>query len=136
VVFQEYVEGARTVLAVGRSRASLIQFGLTEIFRETFSREDFLLAGETIRHSACEALTFKVIQELGYSGFFSMNWLLKGDTVVLSSCRPVPRAVLGTLRRAGVDLMKMEKNRVASAGTRFIVDIHYSRYHETTESLW
>jgi hypothetical protein len=67
---------------------------------------------------------------LDHTGLFTMNWLKRGADYRLTSFRPSPRAVFGTLRKAGIDLLSPppEGLQAAPPGLKFVVDITYTSY--------
>ena len=58
------------------------------------------------------------------------NWLRRDSEYRLTSFRPAPRAVFGTLRKAGIDLLAPPPDglEVAPPGLKFVVDITYTSY--------
>jgi hypothetical protein len=133
VCYQNFWPKARTVLAVGRRFThGGIQLGLVAVHSEVCARDDVLGAGETIQEGRLVALTSGMLQHLGHVGYFTCNWLIRDEEGRLSSVRAAPRAVLGTLRRAGVDLLVRPQvdMQLARPGHKFTVQIHYATYQK------
>lgn len=131
IVFQEYLQGAGQLLAVGRrTEAGAVSFGLVAVHLESIGRDDALIAGETVHDPRIAERTLEMLHALGHQGFFSISWLCAGKEARLSSFRPVPRAVFRTLRKAGIDCLSMKGSEVCLAGPghQFIADIHYASY--------
>jgi len=130
IVFQEYFQGSKTFIAVGRRKEASIYFGVFAVHRESFGRDDSLIAAETERDDDIADKTIAMLEALGHQGFFTFNWLRSGNRLVLSSFRPVPRAVFCTLTKAGIDCLSMQDSdiRIAMGGYKFIADIHYTSY--------
>jgi hypothetical protein len=131
VVFQPLLPPGRTLLAVGRSYGnSNLATGLFEVHGEAQCREAMLLAAETIREPDLLERVAAICRSLDHRGFFSMNWIVSEGRLLLTSMRPVPRAVFGALRNAGIDLLAQSSSglAVARAGVKMIASQHYSEY--------
>jgi hypothetical protein len=130
VLVQPFVRSARTYLATGRRLPGGLEIAVVAIHAESCAREDVLQAGEVVEHQVIAHLSIAMLQELNHRGFFTLNWIEADSTLKLTSIRPVPRALFGTLRCAGLDLFgpPCPGVRHARAGGRFTVDIHYSSY--------
>lgn len=133
VVFQEYMDGAASFIAIGRrTKAGAMKLGLFSVHRESLARDDVLIAGETVEVSIVIDTTLTMLEALEHEGFVSLNWLSVDDRWLLSSCRPVPRAGLCSLLRSGVDCLSMDGKDicVARGGQKFVAEIHYSNYKQ------
>jgi hypothetical protein len=130
LVYQPMVQARGKFLSLGRRWASgAVTLGVLEILAERFFRIDVLQAARTIDNPAIVHLTLAALDALAYEGFFSLNWLATQDGLRLTSFRPVPRAGLATLRRAGADLLAEPRAvTVAGPGHGFMSYPHYSSY--------
>jgi len=132
VLYQPYFPWQRLLLATGRRWPNgAVDLGVVAVHGEVCARDDTLGAGETVRHDRVAELTLAMLEHLGHTGFFTCNWLEHGDDARLSSFRPVPRALFGTLRNAGLDLFgppRADQVRLARPGCKFTIDVHYSSY--------
>jgi hypothetical protein len=135
LVFQPYLEGARTYIATGvRAGDSGIDIALFRVYSEVFCREPVIAAAETVTHGALAGLCCDMLDHMDHRGWFAMNWLELDGTFRLSSLRPVPCATFGAMRRAGLDslLRAPQGRREAAPGVRMIADNHYSSYTPLT----
>ena len=133
VVYQPWREGASSLLVCGlRSAAGGVGLAALEVLSETFGREAFLLACQSIRDDDLIELSAAMLEALDHQGYFSLNWLRVGSRLLLSSLRPFPRAVMGLLRRGGIDGLNFDfrGTRVAPAGLKLLAWHHYSNYKE------
>jgi hypothetical protein len=130
VLFQPYLRGARSYLATGRRSPGGLDMAVAAIYSEACARDDVLQAGELVSHDAIARLAMEMLEQLDHQGFFTLNWVERDGHVRLTSLRPVPRALFGTLRRAGLDLFAPAGAgvRLARPGGKFTVAIHYSSY--------
>jgi hypothetical protein len=131
VLFQPYLSRARTVLATGRCWAEGVQLAVAAIHVEACARDEVLQAGETIAHAFIAEKTLAVLERLGHRGFFTCNWVQHEGRAWLTSVRPVPRALFGTILRAGLDLLvppTRQGIQIARAGCKFVVTAHHSSY--------
>jgi hypothetical protein len=131
VVFQPLVASARTVLAVGRSYGdSSLAAGVFEVHGEAQCREAMLLAAETVHEPELLERVAAICRFLGHRGFFSMNWIVSEGRLLLTSMRPVPRAVFGALLDGGIDLLaaRVSGRSVARPGVKLVARQHYSEY--------
>jgi hypothetical protein len=138
-LYQPMWPAEQTILVVGRVR-EVIQLAAFAIHAESCARDDVLAAGETIsldRNPGHRLLseTLAALKQLRHQGFFAFNWLRRGDECRLTSFRPAPRAVFGTLRKADIDLFSHSSDlqtrtgrSTADAGHRFVADITYTSY--------
>ena len=101
--------------------------GALRVHGESCARDDVLTAGETVDDEVL-LHTFKALIRLEHRGFFTFNWLKRGSEYRLSSFRPAPRAVFGSLRNAGVDLLFPTGLATAPPGHKFVVDLTYTSY--------
>jgi len=113
---------AQSILVVGRRGASgNTALGVVEVRGEVLEREAFLVAGETIDAPEIVGDTVRALDTLDHRGFFALSWVVVERRPLLTSFRPVPRAVFGSFRRAGVDLLaEPTVPRVVPAGVCFI----------------
>jgi hypothetical protein len=130
-VFQEHWPWQRLLLATGRRWANgAVALAVVQVHSEVCARDDVIGAGETVRHPFIAVTSLEMLDALDHRGFFTFNWIERDGAARLTSFRPVPRALFGTLRRAGLDLFAEEAagRTVARPGCRFVVDITYSPY--------
>ena len=126
--FQPYIEQATSYVFTGlASKGEVDGGGLVQVYRETVARQDWLLAGETVNEPAILDASQQLLRETNHDGSFTFNWLRNATGIHLSSFRPVPKAIFGSLREAGVDLFLSEK-KIAGPGHKFVADFHYSSY--------
>ncbi|HEX3146647.1 MAG TPA: hypothetical protein VHR66_01005 [Gemmataceae bacterium] len=97
------------------------------IHSESCARDDVLAAGETIDDEILHP-TFAALIRLQHRGFFTFNWLKRGNEYRLTSFRPAPRAVFGTFRNANINLLAPTGLAIAPPGYKFVVDITYTSY--------
>jgi hypothetical protein len=131
IVFQPYVEGAKTYIATGvRAGASALDIAVFRALSEVFCREPVIAAAETLAQPRLIDLCCDVLDHLDHRGWFTMNWLERDGAFRLSSVRPVPCATFAAMRRAGLDslLRAPQGRRVARPNVRMIADNHYSTY--------
>jgi hypothetical protein len=130
-IYQRRIVRAATTLAMGcRVDSDNCALGLVRIHSEAFAREEFLMAGESVKNDEIDRRSRTFLDMLEHVGFFSMNWVTdEGGQHSLTSFRPVPRALFQLFRAGGVDLLSDPKGRAnVDAGQRFIVDYHYESY--------
>jgi hypothetical protein len=130
-VYQRRIKRLATTLAMGRrADAQNCALGLVRIHSEAFAREDFLMAGESVKDVEIERRSRAILDALDHVGFFSMNWVTDSDgRTWCTSFRPVPRAAFQLFRAGGVDLLQDPAGQVTvDANHRFVVDHHYARY--------
>lgn len=129
-LYQPLWPAEQNILVVGRVQNRTIHKGLFRIHAESCARDDILASGETIDDPQVASHSDHALATLGYDGLFSMNWLRRGSECRLTSFRPAPRAVFGTLRGAGIDLLgpPPDGNQIAPPGLKFVVDITYTSY--------
>jgi hypothetical protein len=123
LVYQRHQPGVtRSILIVGRRGASgSTALGVIDVRGEMLEREAFLVAGETIDAPDIVADTLRALDALDHRGFFAFSWVVVNRKPLLTSFRPVPRAVFGSFRRAGVDLLaESTPQRVVPAGICFV----------------
>ena len=136
IVFQQWRPSAETQLVVGRrSSSGHLCLGVFKVLGEAQCREAMLLAGETIANTTLVERTTAMLDWLDHRGWFSLNWVVDDGRPVLTSIRPVPRAVFQAMRHAGADLlaeppMLLSSPCVARAGVKFVAEQHYSEYRE------
>jgi len=129
--FQEYLGPCPTQMIIGlRKNSSTMGLGIFDVYRESLGADDLLMAGETVFNPETLNTSIAMLNTIGHIGFFTFTWVQKNKHYLLSSFRPVPRAVFQTLKLAGVDCLTLKENEVAlaKAGVKFVVDIHYSSY--------
>jgi len=129
--FQSMIDAKQTMLAVGTRFANgRTAIGVIGVHHEAQCREAMLLAGETVAEPDVIDLSMAMIASLDHYGPFSFNWLRTSGSLLLSSFRPVPRAVFQTFQRAGIDMLQEPPQTVAVArpGVKFIARQHYSHY--------
>lgn len=129
LVYQPLVRAVGTVMAIGRRMEGAVALGLFRVFDERFFRIAILQAAESIADKRIAGLSLEVLETLGYSGFFTLNWLLTRDGPRLTSFRPVPRAAFGAFRRGGIDVLA-PPGGIAElpADLRFVAQPHYLSY--------
>lgn len=123
LVYQRHLPDVdATLLVVGyRAAAGRVAVGVVRVLGEVAEREPFLTAGETTDAPAILEASLTALDVLDHHGFFSLNWVMSDDRPVLTSFRPVGRAIFTTFRRAGLDLLATPMTRcVAPAGFRFV----------------
>lgn len=127
LVFQDFIDGAATFMAIGRREdRDRVQVGIVRVRDERFFRDDVLQAAESVTAPEIETATLRVLDALDHRGWFTLNWLKAGDGLRLSSFRPAPRAIFGMFRRGGVDLLApCTKVNVVPAGIRIIASPTY-----------
>ena len=105
-LYQSLWPAEQTILVVGRHRFGACD-GRRPGSRGELRRDDILAAGETVDIEADDLLRLSMtaVAILDHTGPFTMNWLKRGAEYRLTSFRPAPRAVFGTLRKAGIDLL-------------------------------
>ena len=129
ILFQPVLPRAKTVFAVGRRTGSGLKLGLILVHSETCARDEWITAGETISDERIADLTGQMLSFMDHYGFFTFNWIVAPDgSRTLTSFRPIPRAVFGTLKKAGIDLLAASRDAIAKAGVKFVVDITYTPY--------
>jgi hypothetical protein len=129
--YQEYLTGvSQHMLITGHWKDQHnTGFAVFKVLNESIAREDQLVACETVWDESLNALAQKLLNSLCYVGFFSIT-LIRGDFGTrITSFRPIPKAVFGTMRAGGVSLLDYSSGiRIAKAGLKLIGDIHYSSY--------
>lgn len=117
-----------------RSGDGFVALAVVKVLGELHCREEFLMAGETIRDDRLAEISVEALERLRFSGFFALNWVSSEDGAFISSMRPVAKAVFGIMRRAGADMLSDSRagTFVASAGHRFVADFHYASYKRLT----
>jgi hypothetical protein len=129
ILFQPTLPKAKTVFAVGRRTEHGVKLGLIFVYSETCARDEWITAGETIADERIADLSRQMLSFMDHRGFFTFNWIVSADgSPTLTSFRPIPRAVFGTLRKAGVDLLDPSGDAVAKPGAKFVVDLTYTPY--------
>jgi hypothetical protein len=131
--FQRWRRSDETQLVVGRrSSSGHLCLGVFRVLGEAQCREAMLLAGETIASATLIEQATTILEWLDHRGWFSMNWVVEDGRTILTSIRPVPRAVFQAMRHAGADLLAEPALplRVARAGVKFVAEQHYSEYRE------
>lgn len=129
-VFQP-LHGARgSFLVTGRREGkSFLALAVVRLHAERFFRDDVVQAAETVDWPEIAEASERALDALDYRGMFSMNWIDVGSDAKLTSFRPVPRAVVGLLRRSGLSMLdRPERPVVAAAGLRSIGRVNYSSY--------
>jgi hypothetical protein len=129
-LYQPLWPAEQNLLAVGRRHGRRFQIAVFRIHSESCARDDILAAGETIDSEFVRANSLLAVTCLRYDDLFTANWLRRGDEYRLTSFRPAPRAVFGTLRTGGIDLLAPmpTEGQAAPAGLRFVVDLTYTSY--------
>jgi hypothetical protein len=127
LVYQPYCDASTTVMTIGRRDGpGAVLLGVVSVFDERFFRDAILQAAETIDAPDVMQSSLDVLDALDHRGFFTLTWLRAADGLQLSSFRPVPRAIFGTFRRGGVDLLGPASTvRLVPAGLRLIANPHY-----------
>jgi hypothetical protein len=129
LVFQRQLPVSGTIMTIGRFGAGLAAFGLFRIFEERFFRDVILQAVESIADAPLAARSIAAATALGVDGFCTMNWVMTDDGIRLTSARPIPRAVFGTFRRGGIDLLAPSSGTsMLPAGLRLNAQPHYASY--------
>jgi hypothetical protein len=132
LVYQPHWPWKRLLLATGwRANRNSVLLGIFHIFSEICARDDVLGAGQTIEHPQVTELTLAMLESLDHRGFFTFNWLERGEQVRLSSFRPVPRALFRTFRRGSFDPFAesvLTGVQQLPANLKFVVDITYTSY--------
>jgi hypothetical protein len=62
-----------------RADAQNCSLGVVRIHSEAFAREDFLMAGESVKDVEIERRSRAILDALDHVGFFSMNWVTDSD---------------------------------------------------------
>ncbi len=129
-IYQPLWKADMNILVVGRVQNCTIRKAVFRIHAESCARDDILASGETIDDPDIRGDSNWVLTALDYEGLFTMNWLRRGTEYRLTSFRPVPRAVFGTLRKPYFDLLgpAPDGDRIALAGHKFVVDLTYTSY--------
>lgn len=129
-LFQPLIKGGASYIASGLEMpGGALRYGVFRIFSEALARYDVFQAGESVDDAEIMEMTEAALAALGEPGYFSLNWVRTPGALQLTSIRRVPREVLGTLRRGGVDVLAPgDEGRRLAAGRRFIVENHYSSY--------
>lgn len=131
-LYQPLWPAEQNILVVGRHRFGAYALASFRVHSESSARDDVLAAGETVDMEAgdLQQMTLVAVGLLDHTGPFAMNWLRRGSEYRLTSFRPAPRAVLGTLRKAGIDLLTPPPDglQVAPPGLKFVLDITYTSY--------
>ena len=131
-LYQPLWPAEQTVLVVGRHRFGAYAMAAVRVHGESCARDDILTAGETVDIEVDDLLRLSMtaVAVLDHTGPFTMNWLKRGTEYRLSSFRPAPRAMFGTLRKAGIDLLAppSDGGLFAPPGLKFVVDITYTSY--------
>ena len=118
-------------MSVGyRSNTGAVVLAVFMVYKESFEREDFLLAGETVSNKCIVDVTTAMLESLNHCGFFTLNWLQYQNQYLLSSLRPVPKGVFSVLKKTDIDYLSMPDSGVyiTPEGVKFIADAHYSNY--------
>lgn len=131
LVYQPLLPVTKRFAAIGHRGDDGVSLGILEILQERFFRDAILQAAETVHRPELADLSLAMVDKLDHDGYFTLSWLQTAEGLYLSSFRPVPRAVFGTFRRAGVDLLKAPRGTtICPAGFRFVGWPHYSSYGE------
>ncbi|MBX9678514.1 MAG: hypothetical protein K2X38_07100 [Gemmataceae bacterium] len=129
ILYQPMLPKAKTVFAVGRCSERGLKLGLILVHSETCARDEWITAGETIADERIADLTRRMLAFMDHRGFFTFNWIAASDgSPTLTSFRPIPRAVFGTLKNAGADLLDPSGDAIAKPGLKFVVDLTYTPY--------
>ncbi len=114
----------------GRSSEFGNSLGVFRIYRESVARQDYVYAAESVDMPGLVGLAQRVIDVLGYRGYYNLNILqTRSGKHLLSSFRPVPKPFFSCLRKGGVDLLNPTKgNVVADSGIKMIADVTYNSY--------
>ena len=129
-LYQAHWPAEQNLLAVGFLKAGRCQIALIRVHSESCARDDILAAGETVEDDFVLTRSTAAVMILRHDGPFTLNWLKRGPKYRLTSFRPAPRAVFGTLRKAGIDLLAkdVDQSWAAPSGHKFVVDITYTSY--------
>lgn len=131
LLYQPYWSWKRLLVATGWRTRDSVALAVVHILSEVCARDDVIGAGQTIHQPRIAELTVSMLEALGHTGFFTLNWLERDEEVRLSSLRPIPRALFRTFRRAGFDPFAPNGHRgihLAPANLKFVVDITYTSY--------
>jgi hypothetical protein len=129
LVYQPQLRVSGTVMTIGRFDAERAAFGLFRVFEERFFRDVILQAAESIADSELADRSLAVIAALALDGFCTLNWVLTDEGPRLTSLRLAPRAVFGTLRRGGIDLLAPSSGTsILAPGLRLNAQPHYASY--------
>lgn len=125
LVYQSLCEVSATIMAIGRCGRG-IQLGCMRVLDERFFWDNILQAAETIDAPDVVSASLDLLDALGHSGYFTLNWLRTKDGLRLSSLRQIPRAIFGIFRRSGIDLLDDRGGtKVARAGLRLVATPTY-----------
>ena len=132
VVFQEKRISEATLLVSGRCDGEdTCALGVLQLHQEALAREDFLIAAESIEDAPLAETARAMLRLLGLRGHFTFTFMREAQTdrALLTSLRPVPRALFQLFQAGGIDLL--EPARAPSTlcpGLRMAVEYHYSSY--------
>jgi len=131
VAYQPFCRADRALLPVGRRFPSgRIVLGVFEILGEAQCREAMLVAAESLSDPGLVDRVVAIVDHLDHRGFFSMNWIAQGDRLLLTSMRPIPRAVLQALRHGGADVLiePVTPLVVTRPAIKLVARQHYAQY--------
>ena len=128
--YQELVDVEEKYISTGRAEQGNLHLGLFKLHRESIAREEYVLAAETISDEQLLSLTKSILNYLKHEGFFTLTWICSKGRLFLTSIRPEPKALILTLKKAGIDLVDLKPGieEIANAGFKMIGGINYSSY--------
>ncbi|MCG8613302.1 MAG: hypothetical protein MI864_22555 [Pseudomonadales bacterium] len=106
--------------------------GTFKTHRESFGREDLLVACETVSEPTLENRCLKLLEKINWNGFVTLNLLSTPEGFRVSSIRPYPKAVFGIMKQAGLSLLTPSgRSRFAEEGLKLLGEITYTSYEES-----
>lgn len=127
-LYQPLEKSDAVFMVTGRFQKSSYQLGAFQIHRETFGWQDWIGAAESVKSNPLVESSLRILEATGYEGFFTINWIQAKGKMLATSFRPYPRALINSLKRAGVDVLDERADcGVCAEGVKSVFEIKYQR---------